>query len=49
MFESTEKMQAWRDSPQYKELIAIRDKSSNFRSFAIEGSDHPSVAPLPGR
>ena len=49
LFESMEKMQAWRDSPQYKELIAIRDKSSNFRSFAIEGSDHPSVAPLPGR
>jgi uncharacterized protein (DUF1330 family) len=49
MFENMEKMQAWRDSPQYKELIAIRDKSSNFRSFAIEGSDHPSVAPLPGR
>jgi uncharacterized protein (DUF1330 family) len=37
-FESMEKMQAWRDSPQYKELIAIRDKSSNFRSFAVEGT-----------
>ena len=36
-FESMEKMQAWRGSAQYKELIAIRDKSSNFRSFAIEG------------
>src|SRR4030095_7544339 len=36
-FESMEKMQAWRDSAQYKELIAIRDQSSNFRSFAIEG------------
>ena len=38
MFESMEKMQAWRDSPQYKELIAIRDQSSNFRSFAVEGT-----------
>ena len=36
-FESMEKMQAWRDSAQYKELIAIRDQSSNFRSFAAEG------------
>ena len=36
-FESMEKMQAWRDSAQYKELIAIRDQSSTFRSFAVEG------------
>jgi len=36
-FESLEKMQAWRDSAPYKELIAIRDQSSNFRSFAVEG------------
>jgi uncharacterized protein (DUF1330 family) len=36
-FESMAKMPAWRDSAQYKELIAIRDKSSNFRSFAVEG------------
>jgi uncharacterized protein (DUF1330 family) len=36
-FESMEKMQAWRDSAPYKELIAIRDQSSNFRSFAVEG------------
>jgi uncharacterized protein (DUF1330 family) len=36
-FESMEKMQAWRDSAPYKDLIAIRDKSSNFRSFAVEG------------
>jgi len=36
-FESMEKMQAWRDSAPYKELIAIRDQSSTFRSFAVEG------------
>jgi uncharacterized protein (DUF1330 family) len=36
-FESMEKMQAWRDSTPYKELIAIRDQSSTFRSFAVEG------------
>lgn len=35
--ESMEKMQAWRDSAQNKELIAIRDQSANFRSFAVEG------------
>jgi len=39
-FESMEKMQAWRDSAQYKELIAIRDQSSTFRSFAVEGLPH---------
>ena len=39
-FESLEKMQAWRDSAQYKELIAIRDQSSTFRSFAVEGLPH---------
>jgi uncharacterized protein (DUF1330 family) len=37
-FESMEKMQAWRDSPQYKELVALRDKSANFRSFVVEGT-----------
>ena len=36
-FESMEKMRAWRDSPKYKELSTIRDRSSNFRSFAVEG------------
>ncbi len=36
-FDSMEKMQAWRDSAPYKELIAIRDQSSTFRSFAVEG------------
>jgi uncharacterized protein (DUF1330 family) len=36
-FESMEKMRAWRDSPKYRELSAIRDRSSNFRSFAVEG------------
>jgi uncharacterized protein (DUF1330 family) len=36
-FDSIEKMQAWRDSAPYKALIAIRDQSSIFRSFAVEG------------
>lgn len=37
VFDSMEKMQAWRDSPAVKELKVIRDKSSNFRAFAAEG------------
>jgi uncharacterized protein (DUF1330 family) len=36
-FDSLEKMQAWRNSTQYKELTAIRDQSFNFRSLAVEG------------
>jgi uncharacterized protein (DUF1330 family) len=37
MFESVEKLQAWRDGPEQKELIALRDRSSHFRSYAVEG------------
>jgi uncharacterized protein (DUF1330 family) len=36
-FESVEKLQAWRNGPEQKELIALRDRSSHFRSFAVEG------------
>jgi uncharacterized protein (DUF1330 family) len=38
--DSMEKVQAWRDAPQQKELAALRDKSSSFRSFAVEGLAH---------
>ena len=37
MFESAEKLQAWRDGPEQKELIALRDRSSHFHSYAVEG------------
>jgi uncharacterized protein (DUF1330 family) len=37
VFDSIEKAQAWRDAPEQKELVAIRDKASNFRSFIVEG------------
>jgi uncharacterized protein (DUF1330 family) len=37
VFQSMEKAQAWRDAPEQKELILIRDKSSDFRSFIVEG------------
>jgi len=37
VFDSMEKMLAWRGAPQQKELAALRDKSSSFRSWAVEG------------
>jgi len=37
-WESFEKAQAFFDSDAYKQLIPIRDKSSNFRAFVIEGA-----------
>jgi uncharacterized protein (DUF1330 family) len=37
VFDSMEKVQAWHNSAGAKELKAIRDKSSNFRAFAVEG------------
>jgi uncharacterized protein (DUF1330 family) len=36
-WESLEKAQALFDSDAYKQLIPIRDKSSNFRAFVVEG------------
>lgn len=36
-WESLEKAQAFFESEAYKQLIPIRDKSSNFRAFSIEG------------
>eukprot|EP01037_Dinobryon_pediforme_P007708 gene7707-7769_t len=37
VFESMSKMQAWQNAPEQKELNAIRDKASTFRSFAVQG------------
>jgi uncharacterized protein (DUF1330 family) len=36
-FESYEKAQAFFNSDAYKQLVPIRDKSSNFRAFVVEG------------
>jgi len=36
-WESLEKAHAFFESEAYKQLIPIRDKSSNFRAFSIEG------------
>ena len=37
-WENFEKAQAFFDSEAYKQLIPMRDKSSNFRAFVIEGA-----------
>lgn len=37
VFDSMANANAWRDAPEQKELAAIRDKSSNFRSYVVEG------------
>jgi uncharacterized protein (DUF1330 family) len=37
VFDSADQLQAWRNGPEQKELIAMRGKSSHFRSFSVEG------------
>lgn len=37
VFESRAQAESWRNAPEQKELAAIRDKSSHFRSFIVEG------------
>jgi uncharacterized protein (DUF1330 family) len=36
-WDSIESIQAWRNSPQYKEARMIGDKYAKFRAFAVEG------------
>jgi uncharacterized protein (DUF1330 family) len=36
-WENLEKVQAWANSPEYKELRKIGDKYAKFRIFAVEG------------
>ncbi|MFL5095398.1 MAG: DUF1330 domain-containing protein [Xanthobacteraceae bacterium] len=38
LWDSMEKIQAWRNDPEYKKLREIGDKYAKFRSFAIEGT-----------
>ncbi len=38
VWDSMEKVQAWRNDPEYKKLREIGDKYAKFRSFAIEGA-----------
>lgn len=37
VFDSMAKVNAWQKAPEQKELAAIRDKSSSFRSYVVEG------------
>jgi uncharacterized protein (DUF1330 family) len=37
VWDSMEKIQAWRDTPEWKELRKTGEKYAKFRSFAIEG------------
>ena len=37
VWDSVEKIQAWRNDPQFKELRQIGEKYAKFRAFAIEG------------
>jgi len=40
-WESLEKIQAWRNSAEYKEVRKIGEKYATFRSFAIAGMPQP--------
>jgi uncharacterized protein (DUF1330 family) len=37
IFDSMEKAQTFRDSPEYKELVPLRDKASKYRAYIAEG------------
>jgi len=37
VWDSTEQIQAWRNSQAFKELQSLRDKVAKFRAFAVEG------------
>ena len=37
VWDSMEKVQAWRNNPEYKEARKIGEKYAKFRSYAIEG------------
>jgi len=37
VWDSMEKIQAWRNDPQFKELRQIGEKYAKFRAYAIEG------------
>ena len=37
VWDSLDKIQAWRASPAYKELRAIGDRHAKFRAYAVEG------------
>ena len=38
VYDSMEKLQALRDSPEYKAIEPLRDKASKYRSYIVEGA-----------
>ena len=38
IYDSLERVQALRDSPEYMALVPLRDKAADYHSFIIEGS-----------
>jgi uncharacterized protein DUF1330 len=45
IYDSIEKVQALRDSPEYQALVPLRDKAADYRSYIVEGAAN-WVAPL---
>ncbi len=37
VFESMDKLRAWQNAPEQKDLALLRDRSSDFHAFAVEG------------
>jgi uncharacterized protein (DUF1330 family) len=38
VYDSLEKVQALRDSPEYQALVPLRDKAADYHSFIVEGA-----------
>jgi uncharacterized protein (DUF1330 family) len=45
IYDSLEKVQALRDSPEYKASVPLGDKAADYHSFIIEGSANQGVSP----
>ena len=37
VFDSFEKAQAWRDSPEYKKILTVREREAQSRMYIVEG------------
>ena len=37
VFDSFEKAQAWRDSPEYKKILTVREREAKSRMYIVEG------------
>jgi uncharacterized protein (DUF1330 family) len=41
VFDSFEKARAWRDSPEYKKIVAVREREAKSRMYIVEGLPNP--------